>query len=63
MKSVSLSMSLDPATSEHLFETALGIPGVLAVLVDRREGAVRILAATTQAAEIARSTLRAWAFT
>lgn len=45
---------------EHLFETALGIPGVLAVLVDARASMVRILARTGEAAELARSALRPW---
>lgn len=63
VKSVSLSVTLDAALDEHLFETALGIPGVLAVLVDKRASAVRILTTTTEAAEIARSALRPWAYT
>jgi hypothetical protein len=61
VKSISVPVALDSATDEALFSTALSIPGVLAVLVDKRAPSVRILAANPGSAEIARQALRPFA--
>ncbi|MHB8584981.1 MAG: hypothetical protein ACYDDF_04000 [Thermoplasmatota archaeon] len=61
MKSICVPVALDGATDDVLFSTALSVPGVLAVLVDTRVPAVRVLASTSTSAEIARQALRAFA--